>query len=909
MHGGIKVYRGSAKAARNYVEADRPRADDYYLAEGTGLAEHFVANAGAHGSSVARKQPLDGDAYEAWVAGLDQGGRPKGRLRTDDQAVRFIEVVVNGPKTWSLAAAVQPEIAAAYEAAQDRAAGEIISWLAANATTRVGPRGRQVQVPVEKIEAATIRHYTSRAGDPHRHLHLQINARVWAAGKWRGIHTIGLRDSLEAINGIGHAAVQCDPDFRRALASLGYTLDAESAEIRELAPYVGEFSDRAAQIDRNVSRYEAGWRTEHPGQEPGPRLRRAWDTRAWAQARPDKVIPTDGTDLARRWIEELHELGFHEPTVPDGRMQTWLEPNRSVGLLDRYEVVDTVLTRLGARRSAWNAADIRGVVEQVIAAAGIVTTPRVRGELAEDLTARAVDACVPLLDRSDVPSHVRALTSPRVLAVEADLTTRLARRAATATRPAATTFGETGDGLLDPMQARVVEELADGGDLVVIEGAAGAGKTTTLAAARDALEDRDHRLVVVTPTLKASQIAARELQTPAFSAAWLAHQYGFRWDDDGRRTRETRPGGEVSAAAGLSTADVLLVDEAGMLDQDTAHALLQIADETGARVAFMGDRHQLPAVGRGGVLDLATRWATPEACVTLEAVHRFADAEYAQLSLLMRSGERSGEVFDRLHARGEIRLHATEVEQNHALTNLVTDNQSEGLLLVADTRVQVDLLNKTIRDQRLDAGQVDPARAVETAAGGRLGVGDRVMTRLNDRDLDVANRETWTITHVTDDGAVTVTGRNRARFLPAAYARRHLALAYATTAYGAQGETVTEAHLAISDSTDAASAYVAMTRGRTANTAHLVADNVEDARRRWIDVFSRDRADLGPAHAATLAADDIDRYGPTQPESTPGPSPLLQAAILREQVAGAEVLRDPGRQVNPDPAPRRSAGR
>ena len=48
-----------------------------------------------------------------------------------------------------------------------------------------------------------------------------------------------------------------------------------------------------------------------------------------------------------------------------------------------------------------------------------------------------------------------------------------------------------------------------------------------------------------------------------------------------------------------------------MLDQDTARALLTIADETGARVALVGDRHQLPAVGRGGVLDLAARWAHP----------------------------------------------------------------------------------------------------------------------------------------------------------------------------------------------------------------------------------------------------------------------------------------------------------
>ena len=42
-----------------------------------------------------------------------------------------------------------------------------------------------------------------------------------------------------------------------------------------------------------------------------------------------------------------------------------------------------------------------------------------------------------------------------------------------------------------------------------------------------------------------------------------------------------------------------------MLDQDTARALLTVADECQVRVALLGDRHQLAAVGRGGVLDLA----------------------------------------------------------------------------------------------------------------------------------------------------------------------------------------------------------------------------------------------------------------------------------------------------------------
>ena len=99
----MKVYSGAPAAARCYVEADRGRADDYYLTEGTGLARRFTASAGR----LTELGPLTGEAYETWVAGRDpESGRPRGRLRSDAHAVRFVEVVVNGPKTWSLAAAL-----------------------------------------------------------------------------------------------------------------------------------------------------------------------------------------------------------------------------------------------------------------------------------------------------------------------------------------------------------------------------------------------------------------------------------------------------------------------------------------------------------------------------------------------------------------------------------------------------------------------------------------------------------------------------------------------------------------------------------------------------------------------------------------------------------------------------------
>lgn len=726
-----------------------------------------------------------------------------------------------------------------------------------------------------------VRHYTSRAGDPHRHLHLQINARVFAANRWRGLHSVGVVDSIEALNGIGHAAVMCDPEFRSALSDHGYTLDPASGEITELARYAGAFSARASQIGRNVDRYEADWRTEHPGVEPGPGLRQAWDRRAWADARPDKVVPTDGAELAETWREELRNLGFTPPPLGVALDAT------PIARIDREGVTRLVLARLGARRSSWNAADIRGEVEQIVAAVNIVAAPRVRRELVEDLTGRTVEACHRLLERDDVPEHVRALTSPEVLAVEAELTARLVARADdyVTFEPAPRVWTDRG---LDKAQRRVVAALAGTSRLLVIEGAAGAGKTATLVAARELVEMKQRRLVVVTPTLKAARVAGRQVGTEAVSAAWLIYQCGYRWNQDGARRRVAMaPGARVQLLRG----DVLVVDEAGMLDQDTALALLTVADETGARIAFLGDRHQLPAVGRGGVLDHAARWARPETRLDLEVVHRFADPEYAKISLLMRNGERSGEVFDALVRRGEIVVHRSEVERLVALTTTFTTAET---LIVADTREQVRDLNAAIRDARLTTGPTSRAAgetvatgSLTTAAGEQIGIGDRVATRRNDRDLDVANRDTWTVTGTDDDGNLHVRGRSGMRMLPSAYVHRYVELAYATTVHGAQGETVPTAHMLIGETTGAAAAYVGMTRGRVRNVAHLVAANHGDARDQWIQAFARDRADLGPADAAAAAAEAIERYGP---------------AVIEHHVAMQRAaLRQGPRRVDPAP--------
>jgi len=887
VHGGIKFYKGNPAGARAYLEADHSRADDYYLAEGSGVAERYVVD-----GTVRAAGQMDGATYERWVHGYDvTTGAAKGDISDADDAVRFVEVVVNGPKSWSLAASLHPEISAAFDAAQERAAIEIIAWVAEHSTTRVGSNGRQVQVPVEKgLEAAVVRHYTSRAGDPHRHLHLQINAKVFAKGKWRALHSVGTRDSIAALNGIGHAAVMCDPQFRAALAAHGYTLD-EDGEINELAPYAGRFSQRAAQIARNTDRYEAEWRADHPDQNPGPKLRCAWDRRAWADARPDKVVPASGAELVEGWNEDLHDLGFRPPDEPVAITAT------AIGRLRRDVAVDLILTRLGAKRSAWNAADIRGEAEKLIAAVGVVAERSARTELAEDLTGRALGACRSLRDRGDVPDHIRNLTSDRVLAVEADLVATIATRALTPVRPMARAPAHVrGVEHLDAAQRRVVAALAGDAGVLVIEGAAGTGKTTTHAAAHRELDAQDRRLVVVTPTLKAGQAAQQQVGTDAFCAAWLIHQHGFRWDEDGHWSRVEA---HTEARARLLPGDVLLCDEAGMLDQDTARALFAIADRAHATIALLGDRHQLPAVGRGGVLDLAARWAPPEAHLELESVHRFSDETYADLSLLMRTGERAGDVFDALLERGQVVIHASDVERTAVISMLGED------LIIADTREQVGAINAAICDHRRADGEGIGERIGErtgepvTRRGERIGLGDRVATRRNDRDLGVANRDVWTVAGLGDDGSLVVTGRAGQRTLPSSYVSDHVELAFASTAYGAQGETVDTAHLIVGENTGAASAYVAMTRGRHHNLAHLVADSVAGARQHWIDVFSRDRADLGPGHAATRVDEDIDRYG-TRARRTrvPDGSAALQAAALHQP--GPRRPREPIPTYGPD---------
>lgn len=883
MKGGVILFRGSGTDARRYLESDRSRADDYYLEGGTAVAEFTAVD--ARGEAIG-ELGLTADEYAQWVDWINPlTGESMGKPRLPGEgrrgSPRFAEMVVNVPKSLSVAAALHPKVSEALDAAQRDAVAEIRSWLGQHSVTRVGPRGKQEVVPVEQLETVAVSHKTSRAGDPHRHIHFQIGTRVWAAGAWRGLDTGALFRQQGAVRALGTAVIAAHPQLAAVLDAHGLTLDPVTGEAAELEPWNIVMSKRGAQVARNLAAFEAEWEAAHPGQEPGPVVRSSLLAKAWDHERPSKKPLQLGSEAG--WLRELQDAGY-TPDLP----RTAVRPARTLDELAVQQVASRALDRCAATASAWTVHDVQEQVARIVTEAGVRAAPDELREFITITTRLAADDCLSILPPdAPRPEHVAHLTTLHVVAVETELRDRLAARA---TQSVSGANPRVDASELDADQVRAAAAIAGTAPLVVVEGAAGAGKTTMLRTAIEAAVTDDRRTRVVTPTKKASDVAAQELGVPTDSVAKLVHEHGWRWNRDGVWTRlapgDTDPeNGSTytgpSPSARLARGERIVVDEAGMLDQDTAFALLTVADQHGATLALVGDRAQLPAVGRGGVLDMAAQLAPHVYDMT--TVHRFADPEYADLTVQMRRGEHPALLFDRLHALGLVVLHESTEAMQEAIAR-------DGDSITTATNDEARQLNERIRDEQVRAGLVDDHHTTTGSDGLSIGAGDVIQTRHNDSDVQVANRQTWTIQAVAQDGTVwakeNATGRKRQRTvrLPAEYVAEHTHLAYASTAYGVQGATVPASHTVLSDALDASSVYVGMTRGQHTNRLHIVAADVDDAREQFVAALERDRADRGLVAATQAAREAVTGL------AADGPVRLVNAehARLTEQIERAD---------------------
>ena len=341
-----------------------------------------------------------------------------------------------------------------------------------------------------------------------------------------------------------------------------------------------------------------------------------------------------------------------------------------------------------------------------------------------------------------------------------------------------------------------------------------------------------------------------------------------------------------------------MVDEAGLLSVDQAVALTEVARSAGAVLRLVGDPRQLGAVGRGGVMETAARWA-PGGEVTLSQVHRFLrlqagpdglpltvpDAGWADVCQQLREGAEPAGAAQALIERGAV-VHQGRGEAVAAIAaEAAREAGREGALAVtAATNADARELNDAARGLRVAAGDVDDTVVATGMDGVRIGRGDRVVTRRNDNAAGVANREAWTVAAVRGDGSLVLKAKQRRVQLPAEYVAAAVQLGYAATDYGNQGVTATRSATWVSPATSAGGLYVGASRGRWENRLHVVAENVEEARDTLAGAVRRDRADRGLDAARAQA---VAQSFPAPGKRKPGPAAVPEGWLSAAELAAA----------------------
>lgn len=830
---------------------------------------------------------LDETQLRRWVDGRDPlTDERRGRDLTSPDADLVLDGTINAPKSYSIAALINPDLAREFEELQDRLRERIITSWQAELNARRGAGGR-LREALQRIEVVELRHRRSRALDPHIHRHLWLNVKVLGEdGKWSNIDSRVAMKMQNVINAEGELAARTDPEWIRALARHGFTLNADG-EIAELAHAVRPLSRRSTQIESNRAVLLAAWRSDHPGLEPSPDELHRVDRLAWATARPNKPGEVDEVAWESLIAEELSAI---DPTILRPRDQAPLISAR----LDELDLVllaaratveaDSRSASCGGRFSVF---DVRAGATRAVAASGVVASRSDLQHVIDEVIHLALTQTVDLLEgEADRPAHIKGFMASTTAAAKVELAAQFDALTRAGAPVDSAEIADAADAVLNDsieLEERQVEAAAAiaGTDrLVSVTGPAGAGKTTMLRVAKAALARRGCRMIVVAPTKKAASVAGREIGTSASSLHSLLADHGFRWgrDSAGAETWTRLTPGAIDPVNGIvyggprryaiSAGDRIVVDEAGMVDLYSASALAAIAAETGAGIAMVGDHLQARPVGHSGAMACMTRRAT--AVVELTAVHRFADPGYAALTLRMRepaSREAALAVATDLAERELIHRVADHVQARDVMVESYFRHTTSHrrVALVTSTNEEADAINEAIQQKRVDRGELTTTRIAVGVDEQRLLEGDVVQTRRNDRAAGVENRALWTVRRITPAGLelASIHDSVDTRVVTHEYVADHVHLAYASTVHGIQGET-TDASI-VGPGVDASGLYVGMTRGRAHNEAIAIARTDAAAREQIAESMMRGIPEVSIDDSVRAARSELGR-APRSPD-------------------------------------------
>ncbi|MGA0569070.1 AAA family ATPase [Rathayibacter sp. KR2-224] len=850
---------------------------------------------------VIRDDLLSRKQLRAWVDGFDPlTGERRGRDLESPVADLVLDATVNAPKSFSIAALLDPELNAAYEDLQDRLRDRIIHLWQTELNARRGAGGL-IREDLARVEVVELKHERSRSLDPHKHRHLWLNVKVQGQdGKWSNLDTRVALRFQNVVNAEGDLATRTDPAWIHALAAKGFTLDADG-EIEQLQHLVRPLSKRSAQIETNRAKRLDWWRGQHPAEEPSRDVLNQIDRWAWAAGRPNKPRDLDEDSWAAIIRNEIHAAGADVT----GRSGVAVEPvavaDIDLDLVAARAVVDADgrSTGTGGRFSVY---DVRAGVLRALAATGIITERETLHQLVIDLVDRAVAThTVRLLDADAVPDHVKQFVATTTAIAKNTLANQL-QLFPEAGEPLPTEAVQSIAAAVDP--GRVLDSGQVGGaaviggssNLVTVIGAAGTGKTAMLKVAAAALRLQHRRMVVVAPTKKAATVAGRETDSDASSLHQLLHAYGWRWNPDatGRTQWSRLTIGEIDPNTmrpyggpgedALHPGDRIVVDEAGMLDLHAANALLTLAHETGAGIAAVGDPNQALPVGHSGALELLRRNSV--SVVELLDVHRFQEPGWGDFTLELRQADTDEDrhnVADHLIQTGHVQLTNSTSEVASVMTDawFTATNRRETISLITATHAEAQAVSEAIQARRIHSGSVNTDRAALGQNGQTLLVGDIVQTRRNDTRAEVENRQNWVITRITDDGILlaSTADSSQVRRVDSSYAAQHLHLGYASTVYGAQGET-TDRSL-VGPGVDAAGLYVGLTRGRRSNVIVLTTPTTKAAEAELVDMLHRGYIEPTITESQEAARTELRRAAaePASPARLESPARVLGRSI------------------------------